>query len=77
VKSECVLTFLSGPRCWRGLSCEVRKFAAEFMFHNASILAIKMNVSLVSINRKTFVLTTHCVYCEVQINLYILFRRKL
>jgi hypothetical protein len=29
MKTECVLTCLSGPRCWRGLSCEVRKFAAE------------------------------------------------
>jgi hypothetical protein len=26
VKIECVLTCLSDPRCWRGLSCEVRNF---------------------------------------------------
>jgi hypothetical protein len=29
MKYESVFTCLSGPCCWRGLSCEVRKFAAE------------------------------------------------
>ena len=49
----------------------------EFIFHNALILAIKMNVSLNSIERMTFLMTTHCVYCELQMNLCILFRRNL
>lgn len=47
------------------------------MFHNALFLAIIINVSLKSINRLTFVMTKHCVYCEVQLNWYILFRRNL
>lgn len=39
------------------------------MFYNALILAIKVNVFLNNINRLMFVITTHCVYCEVQLNL--------
>jgi hypothetical protein len=49
----------------------------EFMFHKALIIVIRMNVSFNNINRLTFVMTMHCVYCEVQLNLYILFRRNL